>query len=237
MGRQQSGSIAAVCALLLGAEARADLTYDRGIMASWSPRDGTDVVFELVNGQGLNPANEARQYDPDGFKNVALRLSQDAGPVRLGLFGYYGEEKADGSRSRIRVFGPDGTIPLGTKGELNVQLLRRWDSDPFLGSCTPVTPCPGGATAPFATTVNSAMAEAVFWPHGVGGRWWVTGLWKYVDADAPVVSLRLGEQTQTPPYLSRYHTGGLGLHYVLRRNVRLLGEGACDFERDQARLT
>ena len=28
MGRQQSGSIAAVCALLLGAEARADLTYE-----------------------------------------------------------------------------------------------------------------------------------------------------------------------------------------------------------------
>jgi len=28
MGRQQSGSIAAVCALFLGAEARADLTYE-----------------------------------------------------------------------------------------------------------------------------------------------------------------------------------------------------------------
>ena len=217
-------------------ETRADLTYDRGIMASWSPRDGTDLVFELLNGQGLAAANDARQYDRDGFKNVALRLSQDAGPLRLGLFGYYGEEKADGTRSRIRVLGPDGTIPLGTKGELNVQLLRRWDDDPFLGSCTPATPCPGGATAPFATTVSSAMAEAVFWPRGQGGRWWVTGLWNYVDADAPVVSLRLGEQGESPPYLSRYNAGGLGLHYVLRRNVRLLGETSWDFEREQARL-
>ena len=217
-------------------ETRADLTYDRGIMASWSPRNGTDLVLEIVNGQGLNKANDARQYDPDGFKNVALRVSQDAGPLRVGLFGYYGEEKADGTRSRIRVLGPDGTIPLGTKGELNVQLLRRWDDDPFLGSCSPATPCPGGATAPFATTVDAAMAEAIFWPRGPGGRWWVTGLWNYVDANAPVVSLRLGEQSQTPPYLTRYHTGGVGLHYVLRRNVRLLGESAWDFERDQARL-
>ena len=217
-------------------ETRADLTYDRGLMASWSPRAGTDVVFEILNGQGLTQANDARQYDPDGYKNFALRLSQDAGPVRVGLFGYYGEEKADGTRSRIRMLGPDGTIALGTRAELNVQLLRRWDDDPFLGSCTPATPCPGGATAPFATTVSSAMAEAIFWPQGVGGRWWVNGLWNYVDASAPVVSLRLGEQSQTPPYLTRYHTGGVGLHYMLRRNVRLLGESAWDFELDQARL-
>ena len=217
-------------------ETRADLTYDRGLMASWSPRAGTDVVFEVLNGQGLTQANDARQYDPDGFKNFALRLSQDAGPVRVGLFGYYGEERADGTRSRIRMLGPDGTIALGTKAELNVQLLRRWDDDPFLGSCTPATPCPGGATTPFATTVSSALAEVIFWPQGVGGRWWATGLWNYVDASAPVVSLRLGEQSQSPPYLTRYHTGGVGLHYVLRRNVRLLGESAWDFERDQARL-
>jgi hypothetical protein len=217
-------------------ETRADLTYDRGLMASWSPRDGTDVVFEILNGQGLAQANDARQYDPDGFKNFALRLSQDAGPVRVGLFGYYGEEKADGTRSRIRMLGPDGTIALGTKAELNVQLLRRWDDDPFLGSCTPATPGAGGATAPFATTVSSAMAEAIFWPQGVGGRWWVSGLWNYVDASAPVVSLRLGEQSDSPPYLTRYQTGGVGLHYVLRRNVRLLGETAWDFEREQARL-
>jgi len=217
-------------------ETRADLTYDRGLMASWSPRSGTDVVFEILNGQGLTQANDARQYDPDGFKNFALRLSQDVGPVRVGLFGYYGEERADGTRSRIRMLGPDGTFALGAKAELNVQLLRRWDDDPFLGSCTPATPCPGGAIAPFATTVSSAMAEVIYWPSGVGGRWWVAGLWNYVDASAPVVSLRLGEQSQSPPYLTRYHTGGVGLHYVLRRNVRLLGESAWDFERDQARL-
>jgi hypothetical protein len=217
-------------------DTRADLTYDRGLMASWSPRAGTDLVVELVNGQGLEAANEARQYDRDGFKNVALRLSQGVGPLRLGAFGYYGEEEAEGVRSRIRVLGPDATIPIGSAGELNVQLLRRWDDDPFLGACAPGAPCPGGATAPFATTVDAAMAELILWPQGPAGRWWVAGLWNYVDADAPVVSLRLGEQAETPGYLSRHHTGGVGLHYVLRRNVRVLGEGSWDFERDQARL-
>jgi len=217
-------------------DTRADLTYERGLMAVWSPRNGTDLALEVVNGQGLAAANDARQYDTDGFKNVALRASQDLGPLRLGAFGYVGKERADGVSSRIRVLGPDATLALGSVGELNVQLLRRWDDDPFLGSCSVSSPCPGGETAPFGTTVDAAMAELIFWPGGATGRWWVAGLWNYVDADAPVVSLRLGEQATSPGFLTRYHTGGLGLHYVLRRNVRLTGEGSWDFERDQARL-
>ena len=39
-------------------DTRADLTYDRGLMATWSPRDGTDLVFEVVNGQGLSAIRE-----------------------------------------------------------------------------------------------------------------------------------------------------------------------------------
>jgi len=35
-------------------------------------------------GRALNAANAARTYDEDNGKNVALRLSQDAGPLRLG---------------------------------------------------------------------------------------------------------------------------------------------------------
>ena len=217
-------------------DTRADLTYDRGLMALWSPRAGTDVAVQVVNGNGLQAANEARQYDRNGFKNVVLRLSQDLGPLRVGAFGYYGEEKADGVSSSIRVVGPDATLALGQSAELNHQLYRRWDADPFLGACSPASPCPGGRTAPFETTVDAAMAELLFWPQGQAGRWVVAGLWNWIDADAPVVSLRLGEQDEAPGFLDRYHTGGVGLHYVLRRNVRLLGEGSWDFEHDRARL-
>ena len=217
-------------------ETRADLAYDRGVMALWSPVDGTDFTLEVVNGRGLDEATGTRQYDADGFKNVALRLSQDVGPVRLGAFGYVGRESADGVRSGIRMFGPDGTIPLGSSAELNFQYLRRWDDDPFLGRCSRGSPCPGGATTPFETTTDAAMAEVIYWPTGPIGRWYLTGLWNWIEADAPVVSLRLGEQDEEPGYVSKYHTGGVGVNYMLRRNVRLLGETMWDFEREQARF-
>lgn len=215
---------------------RADLTYDRGLMALWSPRSGTDLAVELVNGQGLDLASSDRQYDVNGFKNVALRLSQDAGPLRFGGFGYYGEERGPSSRSRIRVLGPDASIALGDELELNVQLLRRWDDDPFLGTCTPASPCAGGATAAFATTVDAGFAELVYSPTGPAGRWYFSALANAIEADQPVVSLRLGEQDQAPGFLKRYRTAGASMHYLMRRNVRLLGEASWDFTRDQARL-
>jgi hypothetical protein len=214
----------------------ADLTYDRGLMALWSPREGTDVTAEMVTGEGLNQANSARQYDTDNNKNFALRVSQDVGPLRVGLFGYAGKQSALGVTSAMRVFGPDATIPLGSFGELNVQALRRWDSNPFLGACTVAAPCADGRTAPFGTTVDAAMAEVILWPQGPAGRWYVNGLMNYVDADAPVIKLRIGEQGDDPSTVSRYSTGTFGLHYILRRNVRVSGEGTWDIERERARL-
>lgn len=217
-------------------ESPVDLTYDRGLMALWSPWKGSDVAVQIVNGHGLNVANDDRQFDQDGFKNFALRVSQEVGPLRLGAFGYAGEETGLAENNTTRILGPDATLALGSKGELNLQLLRRWDSDPFLGSCSVSTPCPGGQTTPFGTRVDAAFAEALFWPTGPVGRWYVSALANVVDADMPVVSLRLGEQNTPAGFLDRYVNAGLGVHYLLRRNVRLLGEGTWDFEREQARL-
>lgn len=213
-----------------------DLTYDRGLMALWSPREGTDLAFELVSGQGLAQANADRQYDRDGYKNVALRLSQDAGPLRFGAFGYYGKEGAATSSNTIRVLGPDATLAVGQQLELNVQALRRWDDNPFLGGCTPASPCPGGATSPFATTVNSAFAEMIFSPNGPLSKHYFTALANWIDADGPFVSLRLGEQAAAPGLLDRYVTAGVGAHYMMRRNVRLMTEAHWDAEREQARF-
>lgn len=80
------------------------------------------------------------------------------------------------------------------------------------------------------------MAELVLWPQGPNGRWWVTGLWNWVDASAPVVSLRLGEQLRGSGYVDRFHNAGVGAHYVLYRNLRVLGESTWDFELDQMRF-
>jgi hypothetical protein len=213
-------------------QTRADLTYDRGFMATWSPRDGTDLTVQLVNGRGLDHATDSRQYDTDDFKTVALRLSQDAGPLRIGGFAYAGTERGAGALdNRIRVYGPDATLALGDRGELNLQYLRRTDDGVRLAACSGAS-CP----APLATTVDAMMAELIFWPQGVTGRWWATGLVNWISADAPVMSLRLGEQGGTPPYLDSYRTASAGLHYILRRNVRLLGEGIWNFDQDALRL-
>jgi hypothetical protein len=215
---------------------RADLTYERGLMASWSPRNGTDLVFEMVNGRGLDAANNSRQYDRDSHQNGAVRISQAIGPLRVGAFGYAGSEVGAAGTSRIRIFGPDATIPLGARAQVNLQALRRWDGDPFLGTCTPGTPCPGGETAPFSTAVDMAMAEVVLGPLGTDGRWFVSGLLNNIEADGPVVSLRLGEQDGAPGYLRRYRTASVAAHYLYARNVRLMTEAGWNPDREQWRL-
>lgn len=217
-------------------EAVADLTYDRGLMAFFSPWNGADISVALVNGRGLNTASANRQYDPDDAKSTALRFSQEIGPLRVGVFGYRGYEKALGATNTITTWGPDATLQLGSAGEMNLQFLRRTDRDPFYGTCAPDRPCPGGATLPFGTTVNAGFAEAILWPQGVGGRLFLTALYNWVDSDRPVVSLRLGEQDREPGYLQRYRTISTGVHWLYHRNVRLSGEVGWDLDRDQARL-
>ena len=80
------------------------------------------------------------------------------------------------------------------------------------------------------------MAELIYWPTGPAGRWFVTALVNHIEADGPVISLRLGEQDTAPGFLTRYRTSSLGLHYVLRRNIRLMSEGSWDADREQLRL-
>jgi len=216
--------------------AAADLTYDRGFMALWSPREGTDVAVEVVSGRGLNKASNNRQFDADHAKSTLVRLSQDIGSFRIGAFAYRGFEAEAGAKNTISMWGPDATIPLGSFGEVNASMVRRTDRDPFFATCSVANPCPGNATSPFSTTVNSAFAEAVIWPQGPTGRLFFTALYNWIDSDRPVVSLRLGEQDQGVGYLSQYSTAAAGVHYLYKRNVRMMGEWGWDFEREQMRF-
>jgi len=216
----------------------ADLTYDRGIIATFSPWSGADVALELVSGQGLRQASFYRQYDRDNGKSGLVRFSQELGPLRVGAFGYFGSERVENTPSRISIWGPDATLPLGNGGELNVQYYRRRDARPFFDTCI-VRPqfCPLGGDEPLNTDVDAAFAEATFWPQGPAGRFFVSALYNRIAADAPILSLRLGEQGELPPNLvSKYQTAALGLHYMFRRNVRLMTEAGWDFEREQGRL-
>jgi len=216
--------------------ASADLTYDRGLMALWSPRAGTDVAVEVVAGRGLNKASGNRQFDADDAKSTLVRLSQDIGSLRIGAFAYRGYEAGGGARNTITMWGPDATVPLGSFGEVNASFVRRVDRDPFFGTCSTAAPCPGNATLPFSTTVNSGFAEAIFWPQGQTGRLFLTALYNWIDSDREVVSLRLGEQDQGSGFLSTYRTASTGLHYLYKRNIRMMSEWGWDFEREQMRF-
>lgn len=203
-------------------DARADLTYDRGVMVPFSAWDSGDWTLGVVNGQGLREASETRQYDRDPGKNFFARYSHSLGRVRLGAFGFYGGEKGNEVRNDIWYVGPDASVSLGGWGELNLQYLRRWDSSPFFD-----TP-----DAPTDTWANSALAELIWWPTGPNGRWYLSALWNWIDASGPIVSLRLDEQA----FLQTYHLIAMDATYLLWRNVRFTGELAWNFEQDYARL-
>jgi hypothetical protein len=203
--------------------ARPDLTYDRGFFASYEPWSGSALSLMLVNGTGIGHAGVDRLYDQDPFKNVAAHLSQELGPVRLGAFAYRGVERAGGFRDRILIFGPDATVEVAEGVEVNLQFLRRDDTNPLLGE------------TPLATRVDSFLGELVVRPFGANSRWYLTGLYNWIDADRPLLSLRIGEQATPEGYLQRYHSASIGAHYLLQRNVRLLAEGGWDVERGRPR--
>jgi|CeladaMinimDraft_18_1061708.scaffolds.fasta_scaffold00066_11 hypothetical protein len=203
-------------------DALADLTYDRGIMVSFSPWEGGDVVLELLNGTGLLGAAANRQYDRDDWKNFVARYSHDFGRVRLGGFGLIGVEEQRGVRNHTRILGPDLTMTMGPNVELNLQYLRRTDDRPFFDA-------PDGARN---TAVDAAFAELIWAPGGPAGRLFVTGLYNWVSSDGPVFTLRQGESG----FLERYHSAAAGLSYLFRRNLRLSGEAQWDIERERARI-
>jgi hypothetical protein len=218
--------------------ARADLTYDRGLMATWSPWEGGDLVASLVSGRGLNQADDQRQYDLDNGKNFALRYSQDIGSkLRLGVYGYGGTETQASRQNQISVLGADATISLSEKAEVNFQHLIRRDDDPFYGTCSVAAPCPGGRTRAFSTDVTSTFAEVILSPKGPAGRVFFSGLYNRISsADGQVVSLRLGEQATAPGFLEQYQTVSGAAHFVYRRNLRMMGEVIWDLEQKSGRM-
>jgi hypothetical protein len=204
-------------------DARPDLTYERGLMAFFSPWEGADVTAAVVNGNGLSAASEQRVFDSDNLKNFAGRFSQSVGPLRIGAFGYIANQEKPDAVDEIVVWGPDATLTLGAAGELSAQFLRRTDDDPFFR----------GEDVAETTTVDAAMAELVLWPQGPTGRLFFSGIFNWINADEPLFTVRAGEDG----LLEQYTYGAAGVSWLLQRNLRLSGEAGWDFEREGARLT
>lgn len=215
-------------------DVRTDLTYERGFMASTSPWADGDLVLQAVNGRGLDEATAERNYSTQTSKSFGARFSQDFGVFRLGAYAYAGKEAAaEGIESSYRIWGPDATIPFGTKLELNLQYLYRRDGNPFfLDTCSVGDfRCDFDAEDPVETEVDSWMAEVLVMPGGAMGRWHLTGLYNRIESDRPVFTLRVGETG----YLDMYESAAMAATYSYSRNLRFMAEVQRDLTNDRMR--
>lgn len=203
----------AVYRMRVGAQP-ADLTYDRGIMAI-ADVAGFTLTGEVVNGNGREAAEPNRRLDNDAGKSVVGHVTRDLMPgVRLGALGYWGRQTGAAVagpdvRNTVWMVGGDATISAGPL-ELNGQYLRREDGNPTFTAGEPKVVTRGG------------FAELIVRP--AASRWYAYALYNRIDADRPLMSVRLGG----PSGLSRYETVTGGAGYLLKRNLRIFAEGTWD---------
>ncbi|MBN1340042.1 MAG: hypothetical protein JXA03_12005 [Bacteroidales bacterium] len=190
----------------------ARLSYDRGIMLTQGFSTGTDLAFEVVNGNGLADADASKIFDNDDHKNFAGRISQSIGDfLRIGLFGYYGKEAlkyndGGGFTNELYYWGPDLTLALGDMVELNLQYMYRNDSE-MLPNLSSVTLFENVET-------QGGFAELIFTPRGDKSKWYMVGLVNWTDS-----GFDEGD----------YAASTLHLGYLLRRNIRLVSEFTYDY--------
>lgn len=191
----------------------ADLKYDRGIIFEKGFKTGTTLTGQIVNGCGIGEADENYLFDKDKFKNFMLRLNQSVGKsVSAGFFAYTGKELLHDPGSiyadvtnDIRMYGPDLKINIDEKVILNMQYVWRTDLGVF--------PLSGGEPYEEVKT-NGGFAELIYAPKGDMSKWYLTGLFNWVESDID--------------YLD-YTSGTLHIGYLLRRNMRVVGEYTQNF--------
>jgi hypothetical protein len=185
-------------------ESKVTLTYDRGVMLNYSFPTKTDFFVEILNGNGIDPANPFGSFDSDKYKNFAFRLSQEIGDnFRLGGYAYIGKEAQESIGNSLWMLGADATMSA-KPFEINLQYVERRDDNPFFYSeVPPVIKTRGG------------FAELIYLPKGDDSRWYLVGLFN-----------RVGSDIKELDYTSAtFHYGRL-----LRRNMRVTAEFTYVFD-------
>ena len=182
---------------------RADLKYDRGIVLERDFSTGTTLVGQVINGSGIGEAGEGFVFDRDKYKNFMVRLNQSLGKnLTIGLFGYTGKEDlprfADSFVNTIKMIGPDLTLNFADKFIVNMQYLRRYDSDVLSGIFM------------FDDIITEGgFAEVIFSPKGDMSNWYLTGLFNWVESEMDNLD---------------YKSATLHAGYLVRRNLRVVSE-------------
>lgn len=184
---------------------KASLKYDRGLMFEKDFKTGTGIIGEIVNGSGIGEAGHNFLFDSDKYKNLMLKISQAVGEnVTIGFFGYSGKEVLDDFSgpftSNVRMFGPDITVDLEEKLIINLQYIKRTDSEVSEGFYQ---------SRMEDVNTTGGFAEVIFSPKGDMSKWYLTGLFNYVESDYDALD---------------YSSATLHFGYLLRRNMRIVSE-------------
>jgi hypothetical protein len=177
-----------------------------------------------VNGNGKGEAEPNRRLDNDPWKNLFGHVSRQVLPnLRLGAMVYWGQQEGATASgpwvdNRVWMLGADATLTAGS-AELNVQYIRREDDHPTFAIVEPIA------------VMNGGLAELVLQPPG--SRWYATALYNRVQANLPLLNVRLGGAAN----VTRYETVSAGMGYLWQRNLRVFGEATWDFEAEEVRGT
>jgi hypothetical protein len=189
------------------------LTYDRGVMLAYAFDFGLDLFGEILNGNGIKPADENNIFDFDNNKNYVFRASQDLGLMRLGIFAESAKETAGDSvqiENATLLYGPDFTIGTDT-WELNTQYLYREDDNPVFSVI------PGSKVK-----TQGGFAELTYLPKADRSVFIYTLLYNRIDSDDNAID---------------YESVAFNLSYMAARNVRLMGEFNYNLMTDKPMFT
>jgi len=192
------------------------LKYDRGIILDYGIEStGTSFVGEIVNGNGIHGAGSNFLFDKDKYKNYFIKGSQAIGKmIDIGLFGYFGkealEDTPDGLTNSVIFWGPNLTFNMDEKLVVNMQYARRTDSDVIID----------GEVVEIKEDVltHGGFVEIIYSPKGDMSNWYLTLLGNLVDSGIDDLD---------------YSSATLHAGYMLRRNVRLVGEYTYQFSGEE----
>jgi len=188
------------------------LKYDRGIILDYGLPTGTDFVGMVVNGNGIGETGNNFMFDKDKYKNYFIKGSQAITKyIDIGIFGYFGKENisdaGDSLTNSVVFWGPNLTFNFEDKFIINAQYASRMDSKVYLHD---------GEMPMFMEDAQTqgGFLEIIYSPRGDLSNWYLTLLGNWVESDID----ELDYQSAT------FHIG-----YLLRRNVRLVGEYTQQF--------
>ncbi|MGB8952331.1 MAG: hypothetical protein WCC06_06665 [Candidatus Aminicenantales bacterium] len=182
-------------------QSQISLSYDRGIMGSAGTNFGTDFVFQVVNGNGIDNPDI---FDTDKYKSFVWRVAQSFSQksIRFGILGYHGKEDQGGTTNTVSYLGPDLRLRL-PKVELMLQYVRRTDSNPLFSS--------DGQKH----STDAYFGELIFSPQGDKGRWFFTFAYNQVKSCFDEAN---------------YQRVTVNASYLLRRNMRWMSEYTHDLD-------